>query len=211
MKQVMMVLSAIIFLAGCPSEKESTVKAAAAETCMVCPQGERGAQGEPGTPAPIDDSNVQQGGDRLVALVDTSALVGEDGSIYRTRVQTDRFFDTVLSLNCRLLPDDEGQMRCLPVTPLVVDGYFEDAACTLPLAQNSDCSFESYALGAAVVERSCPMQTRYSVYQVGSEVSPSRIYAQGKDGCAVSMPAEGLRFYRAIKISPEQFVAFSAE
>jgi hypothetical protein len=211
MKKSLLVLFTIVFLTGCPNEKKSTVQAVAAETCMVCPTGPQGPRGETGEAAPIDDSNVQQGGDRLVALVETKALVGEDGSIYRTRVQTDRFFDSVLNLNCRLLVDAEGQMRCLPVTPLLVDGYYEDSACTLPLAQNADCTTEPYALGAIEVENSCPVQTRYDVYQVGSEVSPNRIYAQGKDGCEVSSPGTGLRFYRAIKISPEQFVAFAEE
>lgn len=211
MKTILLVLSAIIFLMGCPSEKKSTVQMVADETCMVCPTGPQGPRGEPGEAAPIDDSNVQQGGDRLVALVETKALVGEDGSIYRTRIQTDRFFDSVLNLNCRLLADSEGQMRCLPVTPLLVDGYYEDTACVLPLAQNADCTTEPYALGAMEVEHSCPVQTRYAVYQVGSEVSPGRIFAMGKDGCEVSTPATGLRFYRAIKISAEQFVAFGKE
>lgn len=131
---------------------------------------------------------------------------GEDGSVLG-KAET---FDSKLKVPCSVLLAQDGKLRCLPRTDVVVLYPDPDCAQAPFAARLRSCAAPpSYAL-SPIFNTSCalgPVLTRWSAFFVGAAIStPSTAYAADTGAC-VSINTEAYDFFLALSVQPTDFVA----
>lgn len=86
------------------------------------------------------------------------------------------FFDAELEMECQMLADASGQLRCMPRL-FHVDRYFADADCLEPVT--TGCSTD--ALVNRTEARSCGGSASFATYRRGASVST--VYRRESDEC----------------------------
>jgi hypothetical protein len=156
-------------------------------------------------PAAFPATPLETGpGDRLV---ERRYAIGDD---YGDRAT---LYDTELDAECAFLPDRNGDLRCIPLSPGVIvnPAFYRDSGCSVSLVTigGNRCP------GAYAVERiarDCE-PTRYDVVRVGARFSGTLYHESGSFCTRPTAPGEfGLAFFqKGDPVAPEEMVLGTVE
>jgi hypothetical protein len=169
------------------------------------PQGVTGPAGATGATGPGGDFVRFVSGSRLTAVRRT--LTGDDGSIWGEWLG---FHDNDRNVDCAPMRAEDGKMRCLPRTDLVV-WIYKDGFCGLPLAYDSTglASASSWALEEITIPGK--QAQGYRAHAVVAPRSYANTMSTGVPGaCTTTSGHETWSYYTTSgSVSPSYWVAFN--
>lgn len=140
------------------------------------------------------DDCMNVSGSRLKTIF----FAGSDGAV---SAYSGAWFDTSIQTNCAATVAPDGVLRCLPITDgLLISGLsFQNATCTIKLAQRSKCYVQPPKYANEFSTSGC--SSAYHIYTLPSKWNGT-IYTNSGGACAVQSPTSTAP-YDFYEIGPE--------